>query len=76
MINYGKQNILRPDINSVIKALKSNFLTQGPYIDIFQDKIKKYFGAKYCTVVSNGTAGLYIAGKALNWKNNTKMGKT
>ncbi len=68
MINYGKQNILRPDINSVIKALKSNFLTQGPYVDIFQDKIKKYFGAKYCTVVSNGTAGLYIAGKALNWK--------
>lgn len=73
MINYGKQTIDASDIKTVTKILKSNFLTQGPTVDLFQNKIKNFFGSKYCTVVSNGTAGLYLAGKALNWKKGDKI---
>ena len=31
-INYSKQNVTDNDIKSVVKVLKSNFLTQGPNI--------------------------------------------
>ena len=68
MINYGKQYIDFSDVKAVSKVLKKNFLTQGPEVSKFEKKLKNYFGAKYCSVVSNGTAALHLAGVALNWK--------
>ena len=68
IINYGRQTIDNSDIQSVIKVLKSNYLTQGPKIFEFESILKKKFGSKFCTVVSNGTAALLMAGKALGWK--------
>lgn len=66
MINYGKQSIDKKDIQSVIKTLKSDFLTQGPRINEFETKIKNYIGAKYCCAVNSGTAALHLAILALN----------
>ena len=67
-INYGRQTIEKSDIKSVVKVLKSNYLTQGPKVKEFEDAINKKFGSKYSVVVSNGTAALFIATKALGWK--------
>ena len=68
MINYGKQTIDKSDINSVIKVLKSDFLTTGPEINKFEKQLNLKFGSKYSTVVNSGTSALFILGKALNWK--------
>ena len=69
-INYGKQSIDSKDIKAVIKVLKSDYLTQGPNVAKFENSLKKYFKSKYCCVVSNGTAGLHLASRALEWKKN------
>ena len=37
MIPYSKQSISKSDINEVKKVLKSNFLTQGPYVAKFDN---------------------------------------
>ncbi len=58
---YGKQSIDEDDINSVIKVLKSDFLTTGTAVDNFEKKIANYVGAKYAVAVSNGTAALHAA---------------
>ena len=68
MISYGKQLISEEDINAVINVLKSDYLTQGPAVEMFESSLGSYFGAKHCCVVSNGTAALHLASKALNWK--------
>ena len=60
-INYSKQNIIKKDINSVIKVLKSNFLTQGPNIQLFENKIKKIVGVKYAYATNSATSGLHVA---------------
>ena len=70
MIKYGRHFIDKTDIAEVNKALKSDFLTQGPFVDKFQKKILNFFGGKYCLVVSSGTAALHLAGLALGWKKN------
>ena len=36
IISYGKQSIDSNDINSVVKSLKGNFLTQGPLVKNFE----------------------------------------
>jgi UDP-4-amino-4,6-dideoxy-L-N-acetyl-beta-L-altrosamine transaminase len=64
-IPYGKQTISEDDINSVIEILKSDFLTTGPKVKEFEEKIASYCGAKYCVAVSNGTAALHLASLVL-----------
>lgn len=70
MINYGRQSINKKDIKAVVKVLKSNFLTQGPNVGIFEKKLSKYFNSKYAVAVSSGTSGLNIAAKIFGWKKN------
>lgn len=64
-IPYGKQTISEDDINSVIEVLKSDFLTTGPKVKEFEEKIATYCGSKYCVAVSNGTAALHLASMVL-----------
>ncbi len=66
MIYYNKHSIDNSDINAVKKVLKSSHLTQGPLNLIFEKKLSKYFGSKYCNVVSNGTIGIYLSLLSLN----------
>ena len=60
-IPYGRQWIGKEDLKSVISVLKSNFITQGPKIKEFEDRVAGYCGAKYAVAVSSGTAALHIA---------------
>ena len=72
-IPYGRQNITDEDIEAVVNVLKSDFLTQGPNIKLFEDAFAKYVGAKYAIAVSNGTAALHLCTLALNVKPGHKV---
>ena len=65
IIPYGKQNITKEDIEVVIAALQSDYLTQGPRIKEFEDHFANYVGSKYAVAVSNGTAALHLCTLAL-----------
>ncbi|QXM05175.1 UDP-4-amino-4,6-dideoxy-N-acetyl-beta-L-altrosamine transaminase [Crassaminicella indica] len=58
---YGKQCIDEEDIESVVKVLKGDYLTTGPNVREFEEKVAQYVGAKYAVAVSNGTAALHAA---------------
>ena len=65
-IPYGKQDITEEDIQQVITILKSDFLTQGPTIELFEKKFAEYVGCNYAVAVVNGTAALHLSTLALN----------
>ena len=60
-IPYGRQDISQQDIDAVIKVLRSDWITQGPAIDRFEQAVANYCGAKYAVAVSSATAALHIA---------------
>jgi len=64
-LSYGKQWIDDDDIAAVVRTLKSDYLTQGPEVERFEEAIKKITGAHYCVAVANATAALHIAVAAL-----------
>jgi len=64
MINYGKQAIDSEDIQSVVEALGSDWLTQGPRIAEFEQALARYCNAQFAVVVSSGTAALHLANMA------------
>jgi len=65
MIPYGKQDISQADIDSVIAVLKSDFLTQGPQVPLFEKTVAKYCDAKFSVAVNSATSALHIACLAL-----------
>lgn len=67
-IPYGRQQITDEDVRSVIDALRSDYLTQGPKINEFETKFAEYAGAKHAVAVNNATAGLHLAATALGVK--------
>jgi UDP-4-amino-4,6-dideoxy-N-acetyl-beta-L-altrosamine transaminase len=73
IIPYGKHFINNEDIDAVNEALKSDYLTQGPYIKDFEDNFAKYVGSKFAVAVSNGTAALHLCTLALGVKNGDKV---
>jgi UDP-4-amino-4,6-dideoxy-N-acetyl-beta-L-altrosamine transaminase len=65
MIQYGKQDISQDDINAVVSVLKSNWLTQGPQVPLFEKLITEYCGAEFGVAVNSATSALHIACLAL-----------
>ena len=65
MIPYGKQDISQTDIESVIKVLQSDFLTQGSQVPLFEKTVSNYCGAAFGVAVNSATSALHIACLAL-----------
>ena len=65
MIPYGKQDINQSDIEAVIAVLKSDFLTQGPQVPLFEYNISNYCNAQYGVAVNSATSALHVACLAL-----------
>ena len=58
---YGKQTIGQDDIDAVVEALQSDFLTCGPRIEEFEKQFAEFVGARHAVVVANATVALHIA---------------
>ncbi len=61
MIPYGRQSIDDSDIQAVVDTLRSDWLTQGPKVQQFEEALAAYCGVKYAVALSNGTAALHAA---------------
>ncbi len=73
MINYGRHYVDSKDFAQIKKVIHSDYLTTGPFVRSFENKLKKFFGAKNVLAVSNGSAALHLAGKALSWNQSTSV---
>jgi UDP-4-amino-4,6-dideoxy-N-acetyl-beta-L-altrosamine transaminase len=65
MIPYGRQDITQADIDAVVEALRSDFLTQGPAVPRFEQALAAYTGAEHALAVNSATSALHIACLAL-----------
>ncbi|MBH41277.1 MAG: UDP-4-amino-4,6-dideoxy-N-acetyl-beta-L-altrosamine transaminase [Candidatus Magasanikbacteria bacterium] len=66
MIPYSRQTIEQDDIDAVLETLTSDYLTQGPKVEAFEQALANYCGVKYAVAVANGTAALHTAYNAIN----------
>lgn len=68
-IPYSRQCIDASDIEAVVSTLKSDFVTQGPRVEYFENALCEFTGAQYAVAVSSGTAALHLAYTGLGIKN-------
>jgi perosamine synthetase len=65
MIPYGHQHIDEEDLKAVAEVLTSDFLTTGPAVGTFEERVAAFCGAEHAVAVSSGTAALHVAMLAL-----------
>jgi perosamine synthetase len=65
MLPYGRQSIAESDVEAVVRALRSEFLTSGPEVELFEREFAAMVGAKHAVAVCNATAALHLAMKVL-----------
>ena len=55
------QSITDEDVQAVADVLRSDWITQGPMIHAFEERVAAYCGARYAVAFSSGTAALHGA---------------
>lgn len=65
MIPYNRQTIDEDDIASVVRVLRSDYLTTGEEVARFEAALAQTCGARFAVAVSSGTAALHLAALAL-----------
>jgi perosamine synthetase len=60
-IPYGRQSIDDADIAAVVEVLRSDWLTQGPAVERFEEQLCSVTGAAYAVAFATGTVALHAA---------------
>lgn len=61
MLPYGRQSIDDADVQAVVAALRSDWLTTGPAVDAFEQAVSAACGGAPSVSVTSGTAALHVA---------------
>lgn len=64
-IPYGRHSIDQEDIKAVEAVLKGDWITCGPVVEDFENKLCEVTGSPYAVSCSNGTTALHMALLAL-----------
>jgi perosamine synthetase len=58
---YGRHGVAEEDVQAVVAALRSDWLTTGPRVPAFERAVAELVGARHAVAVSSGTAALHAA---------------
>ncbi|MBT3580791.1 aminotransferase class I/II-fold pyridoxal phosphate-dependent enzyme, partial [bacterium] len=64
-IPFHKTYIEQKEIDNVVDAIKSGWLTMGPKTVEFENKFADYIGIEHAIALNSGTAALHLALKAI-----------
>lgn len=68
LLPYGHQMIDEDDLQAVVEALRSDWITTGPKVVEFEEAFAAYVGSSYAVSFSSGTAALHGAAFAAGLK--------
>ena len=73
IIPLSSPDITKKEIDVINQVLSTPFLSIGPKIQEFEQKIADYIGTKYAVGVNSGTSGLHLCIKSLDIKDGDEI---
>ena len=67
-IPYSRQSVTEEDIQSVNRVLRSDYLTTGPTVPLFEEKVSEKLKVSHSIATNSATSALHIACLSLDLK--------
>ncbi|KAA9410362.1 DegT/DnrJ/EryC1/StrS family aminotransferase [Haloarcula hispanica] len=63
-LGYGGQSITDHEKEAVLDALEGDYITRGPTVKRFEDRVADLVGVEHAVATTSGTAALHLTGRA------------
>ena len=64
VLGYGEQSITEHEKEAVLDALEGDYITRGPTVEEFENRVADLVGVKHAVATTSGTTALHLAGEA------------
>jgi perosamine synthetase len=64
VLGYGGQSITERDKEAVAEALDGDYITRGPTVEAFEERVADIVGVEHAIATTSGTTALHLAGRA------------
>lgn len=64
VLGYGSQSITEHEKEAVLEALEGDYITRGPTVDEFEERVAALVGVEHAIATTSGTTALHLAGAA------------
>ena len=73
VLGYGSQSITGHEKEAVLEALEGDYITRGPTVDEFEERVAKLVGVDHAVATTSGTTALHLAGDAAGFENGDEV---
>ena len=64
VLGYGSQSIGEAEKEAVVEALEGDYITRGPTVEAFEERVAEFVGVEHAVATTSGTTALHLAGRA------------
>ena len=64
ILGYGGQSITEHEKEGVLDALEGDYITRGPTVEKFEERVADLVGVEHAVATTSGTTALHLAGEA------------
>lgn len=64
VLGYGSQSVTDHEKEAVAEALDGDYITRGPTVDAFEERVAERVGVDHAIATTSGTTALHLAGAA------------
>ena len=64
VLSYGSQSITDHEKEAVVEALDGDYITRGPTVEAFENRVAERVGVDHAIATTSGTTALHLAGAA------------
>ena len=62
-LGYGSQSITDADKEAVVEALEGDYITRGPTVEAFEERVAELVDVGHAVATTSGTTALHLAGR-------------
>lgn len=73
ILGYGGQSISDAEKDAVVEALEGDYITRGPTVDRFEERVADFVGVDHAIATTSGTTALHLCGRAAGFNEDDEV---